>query len=251
MSEFFLTNRNFEDLNPVVFGREICPSGKSYGPAIRKYTLIHYVERGCGKLCKNGQAYPVREGEAFIILPDEVTYYVADRDDPWVYRWIGFDGVLSEKYREMPPVITLPDDIFPHLPKGEDHNGVAEYILAGQLFSMTAELLAGKKHRNHYVRQVKNYINSSYMRELRIEQIAENLRLDRRYLSRLFKEKTGQTIQEYLISVRMEEARRQLGEGRGVAQTAELCGYNDVCNFSKMFKRTYGVSPANWRKGEK
>lgn len=248
-TDFFIINRSFKDLNPVILGREECKPGKSYGPAIRNYTLIHYVERGRGRLVKNGEVYPVKEGEAFIILPGEVTYYAADRDDPWVYRWIGFDGALGEKYRELPPVITVSDDIFPNLPRGEEYSKVAEYLLAGQLFTMTAELFAAGKHRNHYVRQVKNYIKSSYMLQIKIEQIADDLSIDRRYLSRIFKERTGQTIQEYLISVRMEEARRHLSEGRGVAETAALCGYADVCNFSKMFKRVCGVSPARWREG--
>ena len=84
------------------------------------------------------------------------------------------------------------------------------------------------------------------MNEIRVEQIAENLNLDRRYLSRLFKQKMGQTIQEYLIIVRMDEAKRYLAEGRSVSETATLCGYTDTCNFSKMFKRVCGISPANW-----
>jgi AraC-like DNA-binding protein len=45
----------------------------------------------------------------------------------------------------------------------------------------------------------------------------------------------------------MEAARRQLADGRGVSEAAMLCGYSDVCNFSKMFKRMYGVSPKNWK----
>ena len=90
------------------------------------------------------------------------------------------------------------------------------------------------------------------MREVKVEEIAESLSLDRRYLSRLFKQKTGKTVQDYLISVRMEAACRQLSDGRGVAETSVLCGYSDVCNFSKMFKRIYGISPKSWRdKGKK
>ena len=89
------------------------------------------------------------------------------------------------------------------------------------------------------------------MNEMQVEQIAESLSLDRRYLSRLFKSKTGKTIQEYLIGVRMEEAKKLLGDGHGVAETANLCGYSDYCNFSKMFKQIYGVSPAKWKKDER
>ena len=242
-----LNNRHFHDLNPIDYGWENCVPGHCFGPAIRRYTLLHYVEQGCGVLYKNNTAHPVHEGEVFIILPGEVTRYVADQNNPWVYRWIAFDGELSALFSTLPPVVKLSSVLFPRVSNMQESQGIVEYMLAGQLYVMMSELFASGKHRNHYVRQVKDYIRSSYMREISVEQIAESLNLDRRYLSRLFKEKTGQTMQGYLVSVRMEEARRFLSEGRGVAETATLCGYNDAFNFSKMFKRTYGVSPAKWK----
>ncbi len=246
--QFILINRSFKDLNPLIYGEEACCKSHSFGPYIRNYTIIHYVMQGCGVLYKNGNAYPVHQGEAFIILPGEITTYVADAEDPWYYRWIGFDGELSEKFAQMSSVISIPDGAFPNVVPTDENKGYLEYILAGQLFWLLSELSVGKKHRNHYVRQVENYIRSAYMEEISVEQIAEQLNLDRRYLSRLFKEKTGMTVQEYLISVRMEEAQRQLSEGRSVSEAALYCGYPDACNFSKMFKRFCGVSPANWKK---
>ena len=127
-----------------------------------------------------------------------------------------------------------------------ENDGMSEYRIASLLFGLYAELFASARPHNHYVRRVKNLINTLYMQDLRVEEIAEKLNLDRRYLSRLFKEKTGQTMQEYLISVRMEAAKKQLSRGASVAETAKLSGYEDVCNFSKMFKRSFGVSPGRW-----
>lgn len=248
MKDYILVNRYFQDLNPLIFGQQDCRSGHSFGPAIRKYTLIHFVTQGKGVLYKGGEAYPVHAGEAFMILPDEVTTYVADQDDPWHYRWIGFDGELSKKFADFSPVMEVSEDFFWEVDRVLQQGAMVEYFLAGQLFRLLSELLAGRKHSNHYIRKVSDYIKTSYMREIHVEQIAASLNLDRRYLSRLFKEKTGQTIQEYLISVRMDEARRLLSEGRSVSETALLCGYLDVCNFSKMFKRVCGVSPIQWKK---
>ena len=76
-----------------------------------------------------------------------------------------------------------------------------------------------------------------------IAPIAERLNLDRRYLSRIFKQQTGQTVQEYLISTRIEEATRLLKQGMSVEESAHLCGYEDVFNFSKAFKKRMGVNP--------
>lgn len=247
MGEIFLTNRELSDLNPISFGREECKSQHFFGPAIRKYTLIHYVEQGKGKFSKNGEEFEVSAGEAFIILPDEITFYQADKNEPWSYRWIGFNGTLSQKYKELPPVVPISNELFPNIEKDQMDMQLIEFILAGQLFSMTATLLSKTKHKHHYVRQIKNYINAHYMQELSVDMISKHLGLDRRYLARLFKEKTGQTLQDYIISVRMEEARRLLSLGLSVNEAASLCGYGDTCNFSKMFKKHFGSSPINWK----
>ena len=252
MSEVLLTNRHFSDFNPLFFGREECRSGHSFGPAIRKYTLIHYVERGRGVLCKDGEEYAVKAGEMFIILPEEITFYKADDDDPWVYRWIAFDGAASEVFANIGPVVAVKDEHFPRVDiqnVQNDDEPLLEYVLASALFmlaSRVASVSAGRS--SEYVRKVKDYIKSSYMRTIRVEEIADSLNLDRRYLSRIFKNETGRTVQDYIISVRMKEAKRLLDEGYGVCETASFCGYPDYSNFSKLFKRECGVSPVSWKK---
>ena len=108
---YVLINRNFSDLNPLVLGWENCKPDKFYGPAVRNYTLIHYIVSGKGSVSKADASYEVRAGEAFLIFPDEVVTYVADHDDPWSYQWIGFDGRLSEKLRTLPSVIRFPNEL--------------------------------------------------------------------------------------------------------------------------------------------
>lgn len=246
----FLINRHFQDLNPLFWGFEHCKPQKSFGPSLRKYTLIHYVVQGKGMLFKNGKQYPVHEGEAFLIHPDEVVTYCADKQEPWYYQWVAFDGALSLKFRELSPVIAFPPDIIREMLDLEETN-LREYRAAALLFRLYADLFENKTQHNHYVRRVQNHIQALYMQPLRVEEIAEKMNLDRRYLSRIFKQKTGKTIQEYLITVRMEEAQRCLMHGFSVEETAKLCGYEDTCNFSKMFKRWFGCSPLNWKRQQK
>ena len=244
--DVWLLNRHFGDLNPLFLGEEICRPGKSFGPSVRKYTLIHAVFSGCGCVYKGDQVYSVHAGEAFIINPDEVVTYVADEKTPWHYHWIAFDGALSYRFAELPTVVQFPLNIVKEMIELED-KGVKEYRLAGYLFQIYAYLFEKQKPNTHYVRRVQDYIRSLYMNPLRVEEIAAQLNLDRRYLSRIFKQKTGQTIQDFLISVRMEEAKRLLSQGSTVEQAALLSGYEDACNFSKMFKRRFGVSPQYWK----
>lgn len=239
-----LTNRNLKDLNPLIAGEHICDPGHSFGPAVRKYTLIHYVLSGKGTFYARGNVYPVEAGQAFLILPGEVTTYTADQKDPWHYRWIGFDGELAARFLELPPVFSLSVDIFSKLMRETEDLSVAEYRLSAELFRLYASLFSSETGQNPYVRRTENYIRTAYMHQIRVEQIAKQLGLDRRYLSRLFKNHTGTSIQEFLVNVRMEEGMRLLKEGCSVTEAAHLAGYEDVPNFSKMFKKHHGITPA-------
>ena len=66
------------------------------------------------------------------------------------------------------------------------------------------------------------------------------------FVARLFKARYGVTMQDYLISVRLEAAAKLLSSGYTVAESALLCGYRDPFNFSKMFHRQYGISPRDY-----
>lgn len=248
---FILSNQHLQDLNPLVAGEEACRPGHSFGPAVRRYTLIHYVLRGHGILFTQEGSYPVFPGQAFLIFPDEITTYTADEMDPWHYQWIGFDGSLSERFRELPRVLPISGEIFSQIIQSARTPEMPEFHVAGDLLLLYAELFPHKSSPNKYVRQVESFLQAAYMDKISIQQIAEQLGLDRRYLTRLFHAHTGKSIQDYLIDIRLREACRQLSLDQSVRDTAVLCGYEDVANFSKAFKKQYGISPAKWKQRKK
>jgi AraC-like DNA-binding protein len=79
-----------------------------------------------------------------------------------------------------------------------------------------------------------------------VEEVARELRIDRHYLARLFKERYGVTMQGYLIDTRIRRAAELLCGGHSATESAFLCGYTDFSNFSKMFRRRFGVSPGRY-----
>jgi len=248
LRNLLLTNRGFQDLNPLVAGEEICVPGHSFGPYVRHYTLIHYVRKGQGVLYARGQQFPVHAGQAFLILPEEITTYVADNSDPWHYQWIGFDGKLSMDFQKLPAVLDIPGEYFSRILSVAVLPQMPEHLVAAELFRLYCSLFARNDSSNSHVQRVKNYIQASYMTGLSVSRIAAEMNLDRRYLTRLFHEKTGCSIQQYLMDVRLSEACTCLSQNFSVRETANLCGYEDPSNFSRMFKRKYGISPDNWKK---
>lgn len=247
MYQYMFEDRKMSDLNPLFVGWEKCVPNKSFGPAIRPYTLIHYVHKGKGRVIREDRVVEVNSGQAFLIRPSEVVTYTADSDDPWYYYWVGFNGKLSERFCGLDDVFDISNDIFLEMfDCGVMDMG--EYRVAARLFELYVALFSEVEERADYVNQVKGYVKALYMQDISVEQIAHNVNLDRRYLTRIFKEKTGLTIKEYIIKERLKAACQYLLDGFSVEQTAILSGYTDAFNFSKIFKSRYGASPTQWRK---
>lgn len=243
--DFFIINRNFRDLNPTSCGFEKCKNGHQFGPSVRNSYLIHYVFSGRGIFSTEKGTYSVNAGDIFLIRPGEVTTYTADQSDPWHYIWIGFDGHLAKKLDKIIiPVFPYHEDTFSELMKCADKNTMRETFLASKLFEIITNIFDDGNMVRHYERLAHDYITANFMQhDLSVESIAARLGINRQYLSRLFKAEYNMTIQDYMVQLRLQFGAIYLQRGCSVSQAAYLCGYEDVFNFSKMFKKKYGISP--------
>ena len=124
--------------------------------------------------------------------------------------------------------------------------GMREEYITTVLHRIMADIFADRFIGHHYASRVQTYIQHFYMLDITVQSIADKFSLNRHYLSRLFKQKYGTTIQQYLLSVRLENAARLLREGYSVTEATALCGYSDRSNFSRMFYRHYGVWPSQY-----
>ena len=242
---WMFADTGLSDIIPVGFGYHACPSEhQAYG--MRRYHLIHYVEEGCGTLTVDGTVYRVRRGQAFIIRRFEDATYTADKEKPWEYVWFGFNGSLADRLFQLDGhVFDVSGKPFAKLRNLSEQGDTKELMAAAFGHMMLADLFSGKSSsRTDYVKQTQDAINSLYMTDISVAEIAAGLGLDRRYLSRIFRRDTGMTVMDYLIKVRMEEAKRLLLSGLAVCRVAELVGYNDSFYFSKSFKRYFGMPPS-------
>ena len=101
---------------------------------------------------------------------------------------------------------------------------------------------------NEYVRQAIEFIQSNYMKPIRVHDIAEHVNINRGYLYSLFKKEMNMSPQEYLTNLRLTRAAEQLNTtNTPVEQIAQANGYNDPVVFSKAFKKMHGTSPIRYR----
>ncbi|MFC5652189.1 response regulator [Paenibacillus solisilvae] len=92
------------------------------------------------------------------------------------------------------------------------------------------------------------YIKAHYNEELSLEKVASVVFLNPVYFSQLFKQKTGQGYKDYVISLRMEEAKQLLLHPKmKLADIAERIGYQDVRHFTQVFRKKVDVTPTEYR----
>lgn len=107
--------------------------------------------------------------------------------------------------------------------------------------------LAGPKERA--VEIACEYIHSYYSADISIDDICSLVSLNRYYFIRLFKECTGRTPYDYLISVRLEEAKALLEKNQhSVEEAAGLCGFVSTSHFISSFRKAFGLTPGQYKK---
>ena len=98
------------------------------------------------------------------------------------------------------------------------------------------------------VRKAINYIDYDISVNLSLRTISEHLNLNPSYLSSLFKKETSCTITDYVSQKRMEQARFLLNSTTMQIQNiAMLCGIPDLNYFTKLFKKSVGMTPSKYR----
>lgn len=95
---------------------------------------------------------------------------------------------------------------------------------------------------------VKDYLDRNYSREIHLMELTGRFHFSKEYISRLFREKYGTGIYEYVLKIRMDRAKELLLDGDILIQTiAERLGYKDSNYFSKAFRAYYGLSPSEYK----
>ncbi len=95
---------------------------------------------------------------------------------------------------------------------------------------------------------ILDYIDKNPESDLSLEGLEQKFYIDRFYLSHLFKKSTGVNIHEYIILKRISQAKKLLSEGLNVTDTCQASGFNDYSNFIRIFRKTVGTSPGQFRK---
>ncbi|MFD1139125.1 AraC family transcriptional regulator [Paenibacillus urinalis] len=271
INEVYLTLQDSQEkmeLRMDFFGLQECEPGHSWGPGLRDAYILHYIHKGYGSFRYEDQTVRLGPGQGFVIFPDERIHYTADEEDPWTYSWIGFRGIYAKSLLQRGsctpghPIYSAAcetcfssfyNDLINvrHHAGGDVHSlGILYKVLGDLIRSAPAPAAYHKSSpsRDSYIRKSIRFIENGYSQKMTIQDIAEAVGLDRTYLSGIFKEHFGVSLQSYLLEYRMRRAAELLRNPElSISDVAHSVGYNDAFLFSKMFKKKQGHSPRHYR----
>ncbi len=187
----------------------------------------------------------------------------------WSLQWVHFYGenmpAIYEKYIERGGLaVFTPEngdryaEIFSQL---YNIAGSEDYIRDMKLNAVLNELLAvimeqswhpenksvGKKRRE--LVEVKAFLDEHYTEKITLDLLAASFYIDKFYLSKIFKETYGTTINSYILSKRITQAKRLLRfTDLSIDEIGSRVGMNDANYFSRSFKKLEGISPSEYKK---
>lgn len=252
-------------INLLHVGWEICSSGYTYVNR-RNIYLLHYVHSGKGYLQINDSKYELSANDAFLIRPNQLATYTADDDDPWEYCYFAFSGELAEKllsktcFADNNICARLKSDkLYEYIKESvydlNDSNSL-EFLSIEYFFKFLSCIYSSlshknqciSQHKNQYVSTLEEYIMFNYQKNISVSELSKIFNLNRSHLHRIFKKQTGRSVEEFIIYVRMQEAKRFLRETNySINDISHLVGYNNYPSFFRTFKAAEGITPTEYR----
>ncbi len=271
----------YYDFNPTVFYVSKIKMVNEGTYHEHDFTELAYVLSGKGRYLIDGKEYDVEAGDLLICNPRvKHTHIITNPKEPTIEFISGFTDF---HFKNMSPnSIELPDGGYILHTTAELKQEISKHCYAmiaeresnqvGKYFMFKAHLMqvlllvmrdiAGADkleqkgctfesyNKSYAVNRIINYLNENYEQKISLEQIAHNMYLSPVYISKIFKEETGESPINYLIKIRLEKAKDILlnADSSSIKNIANQVGYDDVYHFSKLFKKYYGISPLYYKK---
>ena len=261
--------RTMSSLTVYRTGRQQCAPLETRGEEIRSFYLIHLVIKGRGTFILNNRSYPVNTGDAFLIYPNMPINYIADREDPWEFWWVGFNGpdagflLDATRFSLQTPVISFQDpervrDLLSDIYSSRGNKPHETIQMTARLYSLLSYLIqenanvleARTETGSAQFQKACDFVAKNYGDDITVDEIARHLGICRSRLYRIFMQQGDLSPRKYLTEFRIRRACLLLtGTEKSVKEISFLVGFKDQMYFSTVFKAETGMTPTEFRTG--
>lgn len=229
--------------------------------------LVIFTVSGKGYLKYKGKSYTILPNMILFIDCMEYQYYETDKDNPWEFLWVHFNGATSHGYYEQfekngTPVITVdenslvPSIMHKLIEVHTNKNIRTEPISSRLIVELLTELILTANapdmvisYLPQYIKLVMKDMDKRFTEKITLDQMAERFTVSKFYLAKEFKKYTGFTPNEYVINCRITYAKELLKYSNvPVADIAVKIGIDNVSHFINLFKAREDMTPLAFRK---
>lgn len=231
------------------------------------YQLL-YIASGRAHFFFDEKDTPVTAGHMVLYCPKEKQKYVYYGSDQTEVFWVHFTGSdvkqILHQYHfpetghvfytgNLPEYHTLFRKMIRELQLCKPHY---EELLAMQLrelfILLSRQFTEGRKLNAHTQTELEyatRYFNEHYNQDINIDEFAASRHMSTCWFIRSFKQYNGLTPMQYILTVRISNAKNLLDTtSYNVTEIASLIGYDNPLYFSRLFKKQTGLSPSEYRK---
>ena len=237
------------------------------------YCEVLYIKNGSGQFNIGNRCYEVNTGDVIIINPGVFHEERVMINGPCLnvveMLYCAVDNVFVSGLKDG---CLLPEEYTPVIHSGQ-YRSIIEYCLTNifneiniqnngyslvchNLVSILLVMVFRSANINNactgekatFASKINDYIKSNYTNDLSLQDLAQYLHISRHYLARFYKKVYGCSIINYVINLRIEEAKRLLLTTQSkISEISIAIGYRDQNYFSYLFKKMTGFSPSAYR----
>jgi len=139
-------------------------------------------------------------------------------------------------------------DYLPNIMEMSDVDSIKLWFMEKMKNAVNNMAAGGKDHTHYLIKKAYEYIDDNFSRDISLTEISEELDISSYYFSKLFKEETGEGFVEYLTKRRIDKAKDMLKDPeKSIKEICSECGYADPNYFSRIFKKSTGMTPTDYK----
>lgn len=241
-------------------------------PHINYCDELTFVLGGVGKIFSDDKCLEIKQGQMHIVFKSQLHKISSLSAEPVKFYSLAFrvfeGSELFKLYSEVKKYCLENDkyittnisnviwsfenviENFATLPKGNNSyiniamESTLKYILTMSLLEMLPKV---KAKADTLLEQIKVFLTINCNMPNALNLLAKRLNYSYPYLSHFFKDKTSQTLANFLRDIRMKRAKQLLAQGLSVSDVSDTLGYSSIHAFSRAYKSYYAFSPTENR----
>ena len=238
-------------------------------------SIFIFVQSGSGSIVTKDKSYPMSGGTLCFIGEDKYHYTFPDHPEAYVRSklLISSDELskllltlyqsprLLKNFNERQLSIGMLDandrqraeqifDRLSRIPFDSEYFQAETYSAVLQLVVLLSKNInVNSQDRFGAMQTAVEYINDHITEDITVESVCSNIYMSKYHFCRLFKEKIGLTVMEYVLKTRVMMAKDLLWcSDKSVTEISADCGFRSISYFSRAFKNETGMTPMQYKK---